>query len=112
MSALEKVVLLCLFGCLVYQIVRSAMKLQDCQLGVIMAKETEMQQEFPSVTVCALVDSETDMHMNSFSEIGKVEDAFAFITYPHWDGTKYVSSIYLLYCKLILRLFQRKLNPC
>ena len=87
MSALEKVVLLCLFGCLVIQIFRSAKKLQDGQLGVIMAKKTEMLQEFPSVTVCALVDSETDMHMNSFSEIEKVEDAFAFITYPHYDGT-------------------------
>ena len=91
MSAVGKVVFLGLFGYLVVQIVRSAIRLQDRQLGVIMAKNTEMMQEFPSVTVCALLDSETEMDMNRFSEIGKVEDSFTFMTYPLWDGRMSVS---------------------
>ena len=86
MSALEKIVFLCLFGYLVGQIVQSVYKLSKNKLGVIMAKTTEMQQELPSVTVCAFLDDESDMNMIEFSEIKRVEDAIISLTYPHLDG--------------------------
>ena len=90
MSAPEKFVFLCLFGYLVAQIVQSVYKLSEGKLGVIMAKRTELQQEFPSITLCALVDNDSNMNMIEFSEIQKVEDAILSLTYPHWDGIESV----------------------
>ena len=90
MSALEKIVFLCLFGYLVGQIVQSVQKLYEKRLGVIMAKTTEPHQEFPSITICALVDDDSDIDMTEFSQVQRVEDAILSLTYPHWDGTESV----------------------
>ena len=90
MSALEKIVFLCLFGYLVGQIVQSVLKLSDKKLGIIMAKTTEFQQEFPSITICALVDADSDIDMTEFSQVQRVEDAILSLTYPHWDGIESV----------------------
>ena len=90
MSTLEKIVFLCLFGVLVSQIVLAAHMLWVKKLGVLMEKKTELHQEFPSITICALEDDDSDVDMSMFSQIQPVENTFISITYPRWNGTESV----------------------
>ena len=90
MSTLEKVVFLCLFGVLVIQIVLAARMFWEKKLGVLMEKKTVLHQEFPSITICALEDDESDVDMYMFSQIQPVENTIISITYPHWNGTQSV----------------------
>ena len=94
MSTLEKFVYLCLFGFLVIQIVLAAHILWEKKLGVLMEKKTELQQEFPSITICALEDDDSDVDMSMFSQIQPVENKIISITYPHWNGTQSVMSLF------------------
>ena len=90
MSTLEKFIFLCLFGVLVIQIVQTARMLWEKKLGVLMEKKTVLHQEFPSITICALEDDDSDVDMSMFSQIQPVENTIISITYPHWNGTQSV----------------------
>ena len=96
MSTLEKFVFLCLFGVLVSQIALTAQMLWEKKLGVLMEKKTELHQEFPSITICALEDDDSDVEMSMFSQIQPVENTIISITFPHWNGTQSVMLLFQL----------------
>ena len=110
MSAFEKFVSLCLLAILVGQIGNSVLKVFDKKLGVIMAKTTELEQEFPSITLCALVGDESfDVDMSNFSQIQSVEEVIMSLTYPRVDGK--VSVILPLFSKQHFTRFSPYLKP-